>query len=182
MAECSSMNNLPEKMLWLDLETDGLGRNRKILEIGAAVTDRKLNILDTFHRVLHLSKEDAKILEPWPLDVHTKNGLLAECAMANYTIYGAATDMITWLGKYFTELVPTGGHNVYTDIEWLRDWAPSLANKLHYRTLDISTLRYLTGSHHDVASVHRSLPDVLRDIDELRNYFHGALPSWSTIG
>jgi oligoribonuclease (3'-5' exoribonuclease) len=157
------------KMLWLDLETDGLGPGRKILEIGAVVTDENLNALDVFHRVLALEWMQVAKLDPWPKEVHRNNGLISECLVSGYADADVDAEFKQFIDKYWKpeEMAIVAGHNVYTDIDWCKPRFPLSAARMHYRTFDISTLRML-GSKNEIPSVHRSLPDVLRDIDEFK--------------
>ena len=184
-------SNKPDMLLWLDVETTALDPTRgQLLEVGMAVTgmdgeppadvdDRLIRTWVIKHDSIRLSPNTA-----WAVDVHTRNGLIGETfgddAVGAYTsakqINGVLTD---WAGKY--TLHPSGT-NVDFDIKWIRSGLELHLDMLHYRKLDLTTLRFLMrqvtlrllmrqvtlGAYFEPSTDHRVTTCLTRDIQEYK--------------
>jgi oligoribonuclease len=165
-------------MTGLDVTKDAL------IEIAVLVTDAQLNILgEGVDLVIKCDQAKLDGMAEVVKDIHTKSGLLTE--IANGTTLLAADDaIITYLKKYApTEgKSPLAGNSVYVDRSFIARDLPKLNAYLHYRTIDVSTIKELARRWHPktyfAAPVkdgnHRALGDIQDSIAEL-NYYRSAI-------
>jgi oligoribonuclease len=165
-------------MTGLDVTKDAL------IEIAVLVTDAQLNILgEGVDLVIKCDQAKLDGMAEVVKDIHTKSGLITE--IANGTTLLAADDaIITYLKKYApTEgKSPLAGNSVYVDRGFIARDLPKLNAYLHYRTIDVSTIKELARRWHPktyfAAPVkdgnHRALGDIQDSIAEL-NYYRSAI-------
>jgi oligoribonuclease len=165
-------------MTGLDVTKDAL------IEIAVLVTDAQLNILgEGVDLVIKCDQAKLDGMAEVVKDIHTKSGLINE--IANGTTLLAADDaIITYLKKYApTEgKSPLAGNSVYVDRGFIARDLPKLNAYLHYRTIDVSTIKELARRWHPktyfAAPVkdgnHRALGDIQDSIAEL-NYYRSAI-------
>lgn len=174
-------NSLPN-LLWVDLETTGLEPDEHLpLEIAVAVTDSDLNVLYERSYVIYqpLVLND---LSDWVIETHSKNGLLAEVAQSNWTVPEVEFQLVTtmlprWLWPNLNEKPPLCGSTISFDRGWLKRWFPEFYSHIHYRSIDVSSIKELMKrwqpedavSRRDT-SAHRAMSDIQDSIDELRSY------------
>lgn len=165
------------KLLWLDLETTGLDpRECSVLEV--AVMQAELTepfvVKPLYHSVIH---HDGKNLSPFILDMHTKNGLLAECAYA--AEFAAEVVKIEEVDAELAALVPQtasredlpvlAGSSIHFDHDFIRVHLPEFAKRLSHRHYDVSAVKLFCESigmpKLPRAEAHRAQADVLESID-----------------
>jgi len=148
---------IEDRLLWLDLETTGLVVEKTvILEVGAKITDAKLEVLDTFQRtVLH---ETMPPMDPWCLETHTKSGLVKDIIVDGVPLKFVELGICAWLDKWFpdnkTVDVIVGekgsregqiflcGTGIHFDRRYIRYYMPLLNERLHHRMIDLSAVYY----------------------------------------
>jgi oligoribonuclease len=146
-------------LVWLDLEMTGLdvGRHR-IVEIAVAVTDAQLELLDDgIDLVVHQPADALAQMDDFVRTMHTKSGLLPEIERSSLSLEAAGVQVLEYLARY----VP-----------------PALDEYLHYRSIDVSSLKELCRRWYPAAyrkrpgkaEAHRALADVRESIAELRYY------------
>ena len=190
---------------WIDTETIGLLDQlcpEGLLEIAVVVTDDDLNVLGqferTFHfvlpehlrdvalrgqpRMVHQTQTSPLVPGEYVFDMHSKNNLWVECDASEYThsfIDQALVDWMMYLLGAEKGTVVAGGANIASfDRRWLEVALPRFNDFLHYRNVDMSTLKTMVRmwSGGDIGNppagrgLHRAMPDILDTIDLARFY------------
>lgn len=160
-------------MTGLDLAADAL------IEVAAVVTDSQLTVLDDGIDVI-ITPPDAALeqMVPFVREMHTKSGLLDE--LPGGLTMGEATDAVLEYLRGHVEpgKAPLGGNSVGTDRAFLERDMPDVVGHLHYRVIDVSSIKELARRWYpriyfaspEKAGGHRALADILESIDELRYY------------
>ncbi len=164
------------KILWFDLETTGLDpRKEDILEIGAAVANT-LQLVDTFNTVVHSKRvEEPSSLDPFIIDMHSESGLLEESKKTNLKLVNAEALLYDFIKKHFNEeKVILAGNSIHFDRGFIKAHLPSIESLLHYRMMDVSTLKIIFegiyGIEFKKKKVHRSMDDIQESIAEFATY------------
>lgn len=162
---------------WIDIETTGLNPERDcILEVAAVVTDRNLmkRIDETSFVVSPATSPD---LDPYVREMHTKNGLLAESLASGLSYKTVEAEVSAFVAAH----TPTGkklhlaGSSVHFDRSFLKVWMPKVVEQLHYRQLDVSSLKLVFDPLVPCpkgAPAHRALADIEESIREARWYMN----------
>ena len=161
-------------MTGLDLTVDVL------VEIAAVVTDSELNVLGEGVDVV--IKPEASALEQmgdFVREMHTSSGLLDELE-AGASLAEAESQVLAYIREWVPEAnkAPLAGNSVGTDKAFLDLFMPELAGHLHYRIIDVSSIKELARRWYPRAYFrapakeggHRALADILESINELRYY------------
>jgi oligoribonuclease len=169
------------RMVWIDCEMTGLDLVRDALvEIAVVVTDSDLNVLgDGVDIVIKPPDESLVDMNPIVIDMHTSSGLLDELP-AGTTLADAQARVLAYVTEHVPEprKAPLAGSSVYTDRGFLARDMPELDAHLHYRLVDVSTLKELARRWYPRAYYnapekhggHRALADILDSIEELKYY------------
>jgi len=168
-------------LVWIDLEMTGLNPEKHvILEIASLVTTKDLDIVAQGPSLV--IQQPAKALEQideWPYEQHTKTGLLEAVKNSTTTLENAAEQTLAFIKQYCEEgISPLCGNSVWQDRAFLRRYMPSILNFLHYRIIDVTSvkelvLRWYTDNplaEFEKQDTHRALEDILESIEELRHY------------
>jgi len=152
-----------------------------IVEIATIVTDDELEIVaEGPDLVVHQPPEALVGMEPVVVDMHTSSGLLTAIAASTITLEAAGGATLAFIREHVPEArtVPLCGNSIGTDRRFLAAYLPEIEEHLHYRSVDVSTIKELTrrwypGALDGVprkATAHRALDDIRESIDELRWY------------
>ena len=175
----SSDNNVDGRMVWLDLEMTGLEEQHVIIEIATVVTDANLEILAEGPDIaINRSVEDLNNIDNWSARQHTESGLMDKVRASKIGINEAEKQTLdfvkNWVGQWEA---PLCGNSIWVDRLFLKREMPKLESYLHYRVVDVSSIKELISRWHpDVeepppkTKSHRALDDVLESINELRWY------------
>ena len=173
------MNEDKEKnLVWIDLEMTGLEDEHVIIEIASLVTDSHLNELAE-GPVIAVSRTKAEMdgINEWSLEQHTKSGLLKRCEASTIDITSAEKQTIDFLESWTVpENSPICGNSIATDRRFIRKEMPLLDQYLHYRMIDVSTVKELVERWYpDLQSPakkgqHLALVDIRESISELQWY------------
>jgi oligoribonuclease len=172
---------MADPLVWIDCEMTGLDLGRDALvEIACIVTDSELNPLDAGIDVV--IKPPAEALDSMPevvREMHTSSGLLAALP-AGITLAEAQDLILGYIRKYVPESrrVPLCGNSIATDRAFLARDMPELDTFLHYRMIDVSSVKELARRWYPRAYFaspekhggHRALADITESIRELRYY------------
>lgn len=170
-------------LVWIDCEMTGLNtRSDKILEISCFVTDGKLNLLELngFTRVLHVPQSKLDGMDEWCQKTHGGSGLIKKVQESTNTAPGVQTELLKYL-KGFVQ-PKTGvlaGNSVHMDRIFLMNEFPELVDFLHYRIVDVSTIKEVGYRHNPELMLkvppkkmtHTAKEDILESIEELRWYY-----------
>jgi len=167
---------------WIDLEMTGLDPdNDRIVEIAAVLTNPQLQVIaEGPSIVIHQPEHVLRNMESVVTQMHERSGLLDAIRQSTYTVEEAQRRVIDFLYEQcdVNTIFQLAGNSVYTDRAFLRQYMPELEHRLHYRLIDVSTIkslvRYWYPQREDVTiqkdERHRALNDVYESIQELRHY------------
>jgi oligoribonuclease len=152
-----------------------------IVEIATLVTDDELAIVATGpDLVIHASPEEMAAMDDFVRDMHTKSGLLPEIEQSTVTLEDAATQTLEFVKSHVPDArtVPLCGNSIGTDRRFLAKYMPELEDHLHYRSVDVSTIKELARRWYpgvlrgrpDKEGRHRALDDIVESVEELRYY------------
>lgn len=160
-------------MTGLDPEVD------VIIEIATIVTDSDLNVLAEGPALaVHQSEDVLGVMDDWNLEHHTKSGLLDRVRAEGILIKEAEARTLAFIEQY-TERgqSPLCGNSIWQDRRFLARYMPDLEAFLHYRIIDVSTLKELVKrwqpdllAGFEKKGEHLALADIRESIDELRLY------------
>lgn len=166
-------------LVWIDLEMSGLDSEAcKILEIATIVTDADLNTLgEGPDLVIHWPDHVLEAMDAWCTQHHGDSGLTDAVRTSDIPLIEAERQTLAFLDR----LCPPGrcplcGNSVWQDRRFLDRHMPSLGAFLHYRTVDVSTLKELVRRWYPALEPppkqesHRALDDIRESIEELRFY------------
>ena len=168
-------------LVWMDMEMTGLDvEHDVILEIATIITDSNLTVIaQTPNMVIHQSEEALADMNAWSLEHHTNSGLLDEVAKSLISVFEAEAVTLELVSK-FTEKdeAPLCGNSIWKDRFFLSRYMPTLEDYLHYRIIDVSSLKELVRvwqpkvyeSAKEKKKGHRALDDILESIEELKFY------------
>lgn len=182
MARTQSKN---DRIVWIDCEMTGLDLGADALvEVAAVVTDSELTVLgDGIDLIVRPPDEALEQMNDFVRDMHTGSGLIDELA-GGTTLADAEAQVLDYLRTFVPEpgKAPLAGNSVGTDKMFLDRDMKDLVAHLHYRIIDVSSIKELARRWYPrvyFASPtknggHRALADILESIDELR-YYRSAL-------
>ena len=167
-------------LVWIDLEMTGLSpENDRIIEIASIVTDVHLQIVaEGPTLVIHQSDERLAAMDEWNTRTHGESGLLELVRQSTIDEQEAERQTMVFLRRYASKRrSPLCGNAVCQDRRFLDRYMPNVSQFLHYRHLDVSTLKELARrwrrelvSDQEKLSRHRALDDIRESINELRFY------------
>ncbi len=171
-----------DRLVWIDLEMTGLDPSHdEIVEIAAIVTDAELNELDAGISLV-VCPPDLSILEGMEdvvVRMHTESGLLDDIP-AGIALADAGAAVLAYVQGHVPEprKAPLAGSSVYVDRGFLAQYLPELDEYMHYRLIDVSTIkelarRWYPRSYFNAPAKtggHRALADIRESIAELRYY------------
>lgn len=169
-------------LAWMDLEMTGLDPDRHVIvEIATLITDDNLEVIaEGPDLVIHQSSEALARMDDYVREMHTRSGLLSLIEASTVSAEQAAADTLAFLRAHIAEprTVPLCGNSIGTDRRFLARWFPAIEDYLHYRSVDVSTIKELTkrwypsalSSAPKKARGHRALDDILESVTELRFY------------
>jgi oligoribonuclease len=174
----------------MDLEMTGLDPVRNtIVEIATLITDDQLEVVaEGPDLVIGIDDAARAAMDDHVRAMHDKSGLLAAIEASTITLPEAGATTLAFLKEHIAEprTVPLCGNSIGTDRRFLAAWLPEIEDFLHYRSVDVSTVKELTRRWYPEAYAaaprkaggHRALDDIRESLAELRYYrkavFRGA--------
>jgi oligoribonuclease len=179
--DAANQRALADRIIWIDCEMTGLSlRTDALVEVAALVTDYELTVLgDGIDVVIKPPAEAIEQMEEFVRDMHTTSGLLAELDRG-VSLAEAQSVVLDYVREFVPEprKAPLGGNSVATDRGFLARDMPDLEAHLHYRIIDVSSIKELSRRWYPrvyfnapkKAGGHRALADIKESIAELRYY------------
>ena len=175
------MTNSSDRLVWIDCEMTGLNLEvDELVEIAVVITDYDLNLVDPGINIV--IKPDDSALEQmgdFVRNMHTSSGLIEEIPNG-VTAAEAEFEVIEYLLKFIPaeQKAPLAGNSIGTDRGFLTRYMPRLDNHLHYRNVDVSSIKELARRWYPRVYFqapakdggHRALADILESIRELAYY------------
>lgn len=169
-------------LVWMDLEMTGLDHaSDVIVEIATLVTDDDLQIVaEGPDLVVHQPDDVLARMDPVVVDMHTSSGLLEKIKASTVTLDEAGAATLAFIREHVPEprSVPLCGNSIGTDRRFLANYLPDIENYLHYRSVDVSSVKELVRRWYPEVLVqrgwkqgsHRALDDIRESVTELRLY------------
>ncbi|MQW76746.1 oligoribonuclease [Nocardioides sp. dk4132] len=170
-----------DRLVWIDCEMTGLDLGADaLIEVAALVTDFDLNVLgEGVDIVIRPPQEALDQMGDFVRDMHEKSGLLEELA-AGVTLAEAEERTLAYIREHCPDgsRPPLAGNTVATDRMFIARDMPALESFLHYRIVDVSSIKELSRRWFPRAYFqapakqgnHRALADIQESIEELRYY------------
>ncbi len=181
MTQNPTERSVNDRIVWIDCEMTGLSlEHDALIEVAALVTDFELNQLgDGVDVVITPPAEALEQMVDFVRDMHTTSGLLEELA-GGTTMADAQAQVLAYIREWVPEprKAPLGGNTVGTDRNFLARDMAELEAHLHYRIIDVSSIKELSRRWYPRAYFnspkksggHRALADIRESIAELRYY------------
>jgi oligoribonuclease len=169
-----------DNLVWIDLEMSGLDPEIDvILEIATIITGPDLEIIDEGpNLVVHQPESIIEAMDEWNTTHHGASGLIDKVRDSELTLLEAETRTLDFVQLHTEEAkAPLCGNSITQDRRFLYKYMPRLSSWLHYRNVDVSSIKELVARWYGdemqapvKASAHRALDDIRGSIEELRWY------------
>jgi len=179
---------ISDRLVWIDCEMTGLDvAIDELVEVAVVITDFDLNLLDPGFEIVIKPTDGAMAnMNDFVREMHTKSGLLA-AIRAGVTLAAAENSVHEYITKFIpvARQAPLAGNTIGTDRTFLAKYMTRVDNHLHYRSIDVSSIKelsrrwfpriYFNAPSKDGG--HRALADILESIRELDYYRRAAFVS-----
>jgi oligoribonuclease len=171
-----------DRLVWIDCEMTGLDLARDaLIEVAVVVTDPDLVALDDgLDIIIHTADEVLDTMVPYVRDMHASSGLTEAVRASTVTLGEAETAVLDYVRRHIPEArsAPLCGNSIATDRGFLIRDMPVLDEYLHYRMIDVSSIKELAKrwyprvyqSQPEKGLAHRALADIRESIQELQYY------------
>lgn len=167
-------------LVWIDCEMTGLDPARDtLLEIATIITNYDLEIIDR-GPVFAIKTSEARLegMDGWNRRTHKKSGLLDRVRNEGVTVAEAEKQTLAFVKKYcYARTAPLCGNSIGQDKRFLAKYMPQLHDFLHYKVVDVSSLKVLINEWYggkykspEKQELHRALADIEESIGELAYY------------
>ncbi|MDV6013582.1 oligoribonuclease [Haloechinothrix sp. LS1_15] len=173
---------MTDRLVWIDCEMTGLDPGKDaLIEIAALVTDGELAVLgEGVDLVIHADDDTLAGMPEVVRTMHEASGLTEQCRRSTVTLADAERQVLDYVRSYVPEAgtAPLAGNSVATDRAFLARDMPELDAHLHYRMVDVSSVKELVRRWYprvfhakpDKGLAHRALADIRESISELAYY------------
>jgi oligoribonuclease len=182
--EAGSLNVSPvrDELVWIDCEMTGLDLGSdKLIEIAALVTDADLNVLgDGIDVVIHAEEAALSSMIDVVAQMHARSGLTNEVRVSTVDVATAEAMVLDYISKHVKapKTAPLAGNSIATDRSFIARDMPALDSFLHYRMIDVSSIKELCRrwfpriyfGQPPKGLAHRALADIHESIRELKYY------------
>ncbi|ALP34291.1 oligoribonuclease [Corynebacterium pseudotuberculosis] len=180
-----NMSDTPAKndrLVWIDLEMTGLDTHRHVIvEVATLITDADLNILgEGVDLVVHATDAQLAEMDDYVTAMHENSGLTQEIRSSTVSIEEAEDAVLELIAKHCDPQhpAPLAGNSIATDRSFINAYMPRLDNALHYRMVDVSSVKELARrwaprvyfNQPQKGMAHRALADIIESIRELAYY------------
>jgi len=169
-------------LVWMDLEMTGLDATRDVIvEIATIVTDDELRIVaEGPDLVVHQDETALAVMDPFVVEMHTRSGLLQAIRDSTISLETAGAATLAFIKQHVPVqgTVPLCGNSIGMDRRFLTAYLPDIENWLHYRSIDVSSVKELVRRWYPQVKndlphkqgSHRALDDIRASINELQFY------------
>jgi oligoribonuclease len=166
-------------LIWIDLEMSGLDPDKcEILELACIVTDSALKeVGEGIDLVIHQPDPVLEAMDDWCTRHHGQSGLTDAVKQSTISVRAAELRTLDYLKRVTNKgQSPLAGSSVSHDRRFIDKYMPDLSAWLHYRTVDVSTVkelvkRWVPGLEMPTKkNTHRALDDIRESVEELRYY------------
>lgn len=169
-------------LVWMDLEMTGLDHTSDVIvEIATLITDDNLAIVaEGPDLVVHATDEQLANMDPFVVEMHTRSGLLDQIKASTISLEEAGAATLEFIKQHVAEpmSVPLCGNSIGTDRRFLDAYLPDIENYLHYRSIDVSSVKELVKRWYPNVDVkrprgqgsHRALDDIRESVREMAYY------------
>ena len=167
-------------LVWIDLEMTGLIPDRdRIIEMATIITDSNLDVIAEGPVIaVHQSDDLLSTMDEWNTRTHNETGLVERVKTSAHTERGAEQETLEFIQEYVPKKrSPLCGNSICQDRRFLYRYMPRLEAWLHYRNLDVSSIKELVSrwrpeirDSFKKRNTHRALDDIQESIQELRHY------------
>ena len=166
----------------MDLEMTGLDhRSEVIVEIATLITDDDLEVIAEGPDLVVYQPDEYLIkMDPFVVEMHTRSGLLGQIKASTISLDEAGAATLAFIKEYVPEArtVPLCGNSIGTDRRFLAAYLPEIEEYLHYRSVDVSSIKELVRRWYPEVltqrgwkqGAHRALDDIRESIAELQLY------------
>ncbi|MEV6445454.1 oligoribonuclease [Amycolatopsis sp. NPDC051716] len=177
---------MTDRLVWIDCEMTGLDLGKEaLIEIAALVTDAELNVLgDGVDIVIHADEEKLAGMPEIVREMHAHSGLTEEVRRSTVTLEEAERRVLDYIREHVPEpgTAPLAGNSIATDRGFIARDMPALDAHLHYRMVDVSSVKELVRRWYpriyyakpEKGLAHRALADIRESIGELDYYRRAA--------
>ena len=177
----NTLVSMDTRIVWVDLEMTGLDCDKDaIIEIACIITDGDLNIVATSpDLVINQPKDVMDNMAEWCTEHHGKSSLTEQVLQSKISLQDAEDIIYNFVCQYTAKGVcPLAGNSIHVDKQFLEKQMPSVIRHLHYRIIDVSTIKELCRRWYPLEyskcprkkMLHRALDDINESIDELKFY------------
>lgn len=171
-----------DRLVWIDCEMTGLELSHDLLiEVAVVVTDGELNLLDPgLDIVIHASDAVLDAMLPVVQEMHASSGLTEAVRASTVTLEQAQQQVVDYVKRFIADpgVAPLCGNSIATDRGFLNRDMPELDEHLHYRMIDVSSIKELARRWYPriyfgqpaKGLAHRALADIIESIEELAYY------------
>ncbi|MGH9072742.1 MAG: oligoribonuclease, partial [Acidimicrobiales bacterium] len=169
-------------LVWMDLEMTGLDPARHVIvEMATIITDDDLALVaEGPDLVIATPAVALDQMDDYVRDMHSRSGLLTEIAASTISLEAAGAATLDFIRTHVPKprTVPLAGNSIGTDRRFLTAYLPDIENYLHYRSVDVSTIKELAGRWYPdalqgaptKAGGHRAMDDIRESVAELAYY------------
>lgn len=171
-----------DRLVWIDLEMTGLDPKRHVIvEVAALITDANLNIIgEGVDIVIHATDAELAEMDSYVQQMHGSSGLTEEIKASTVSVEEAEKTVLALIEEHCDPNHPPllAGNSIATDRTFIRAHMPALDKALHYRMIDVSTIKELSrrwampvyANQPPKGLKHRALADIVESIQELEYY------------
>ncbi len=167
-------------LVWMDLEMTGLDpKTCTILEVATLITDKDLNLIAQGPTLaIHQEESVLAAMDDWNKEHHGNSGLLKAVRGSQISLAEAEQMTLDFIALHCgPKKSPLCGNTIYQDRRFLTEYMPKLESYLHYRLVDVSTIKELVKRWYGPEfqaplkkQTHKALEDILETIEELKFY------------
>ncbi|MEM1023963.1 MAG: oligoribonuclease [Myxococcota bacterium] len=168
-----------EPLVWLDMEMTGLDPETDVpVEVAVVVTDPELAELESYEAVIWQPERALEGMQPIVRKMHTENGLIDKISRSPHSLLQVERELVQLVARWCKPQEGVlAGNSIHQDRRFIVRHFPTLNGYLHYRMVDVSTLKEIVKRWYEPdrlpekgVSDHTALSDIRASISELRHY------------